>query len=62
MFWLYIISIILGGSLYLLNDTITLESNGLVFSKGTIGYNVFTLFTCWFNYFYLNTLNTLKKL
>lgn len=40
MFWLYIISIILGGSLYLLNDTITLESNGLVFSKGTIGYNV----------------------
>ena len=40
LFWLYIISIILGGSLYLLNDTITLESNGLVFSKGTIGYNV----------------------
>lgn len=41
LFWLYIISIILGGSLYLLNDTITLESNGLVFSKGTIGYNIF---------------------
>lgn len=40
LFWLYIISIILGGSLYLLNDTITLESNGLVFSKGTFGYNV----------------------
>ncbi len=36
LFWLYIIS----GSLYLLNDTITLESNGLVFSKGTFGYNV----------------------
>lgn len=41
LFWLYIISIILGGSLYLLNDTITLECNGLVFSKGTFGYNIF---------------------
>ena len=43
LFWLYIISIILGGSLYLLNDTITLESNGLVFSKDIMFYSIYQL-------------------
>ncbi|MDD4187813.1 MAG: sigma-E processing peptidase SpoIIGA [Bacilli bacterium] len=40
LFWLYIISIILGGSIYLLNDQISLVNNGLVFSKNGFKINL----------------------
>lgn len=43
LFWLYIISIILGGSIYLLNDQITLINNGLVFNKKGLKINLILL-------------------
>lgn len=37
LFWLYVVSIILGGSIYLINDDVTFKNNALVFStKGVI--------------------------
>lgn len=41
--WLYIISIILGGSIYLLNNQIALINNGLVFSGSGFKINLFIL-------------------
>lgn len=41
--WLYIISIILGGSIYLLNNQIALINNGLVFSESGFKINLFIL-------------------
>ena len=43
LFWLYIISIILGGSIYLLNDQIALVNNGLAFSKNGFKINIILL-------------------
>lgn len=43
LFWLYIISIILGGSIYLLNDQIALVNNGLAFSKNGFKINLILL-------------------
>lgn len=43
LFWLYIISIILGGSIYLLNDQIALTNNGLVFSNNGFKINLLLL-------------------
>lgn len=40
LFWLYIISIILGGSIYLVSDQISLTNNGLVFSKNGFKINL----------------------
>lgn len=44
LFWLYVISIILGGSLYLINDSVSLSSGGLIFSRGSLGCNIFLYF------------------
>ena len=41
--WLYVISIILGGSIYLLNDQISLINNGLMFSKSGFKINLIIL-------------------
>ena len=43
LFWLYIISIILGGGLYLLNDQITLTNNGIAFSSNGFRLNMLVL-------------------
>lgn len=43
LIWLYIISIILGGSIYLLNDQIALTNNGLVFSSNGFTINLILL-------------------
>ena len=43
LFWLYIISIILGGSVYLLNNQITLTNQGIVFSASGFKINVIIL-------------------
>lgn len=43
LFWLYIISIILGGSIYLLNDQITLSNKGIVFSANGLKINALLL-------------------
>lgn len=40
LFWLYIISIILGGSIYLLNNQITLTNNALIFNSTGFTINV----------------------
>ncbi len=43
LIWLYITGIILGGSIYLLNDQIALVNNGLVFSKNGFKINIILL-------------------
>lgn len=43
LFWLYIISIILGGTIYLFNDQIALVNNGLVFDKNGLKINLVIL-------------------
>ncbi len=43
LIWLYIISIILGGSLYLLNDNISFSNKALVFSSNGLKINLFVL-------------------
>ncbi len=43
LFWLYIISIILGGTIYLLNDQIALVNSGIVFSKNGFKINLILL-------------------
>ncbi|MDD2504997.1 MAG: sigma-E processing peptidase SpoIIGA [Bacilli bacterium] len=43
LFWLYVVSIILGGSIYLLNNQITLINNGLVFDKNGLKINFILL-------------------
>lgn len=45
LFWLYIISIIFGGMIYLLNDQITLTNQGIVFSSNGLKINLFILMT-----------------
>ena len=43
LFWLYIISIIFGGSIYLLNNQITLTNQGIVFSESGFKINIILL-------------------
>lgn len=43
LIWLYIISIILGGTIYLFNNQIALVNNGLVFSKNGFKINLIIL-------------------
>lgn len=43
LIWLYIISIIIGGTIYLIENSITLSNNGLVFSKNPIKVNLILL-------------------
>lgn len=45
LFWLYIISIILGGSIYLFNNQISLVNNGLAFNKNGLQINFILLIT-----------------
>jgi stage II sporulation protein GA (sporulation sigma-E factor processing peptidase) len=40
IFWLYIISIILGGSLYLINNQVSLSKAGLIFKKNDYKLNI----------------------
>src|SRR5574344_28594 len=55
LFWLYILSIILGGSMYLINNQITLSNEGLIFSPNGFKKNILILFFISFIliYFYL---------
>ena len=39
LFWLYIISIILGGTIYLIDNQISLSNNGIIFTKNNIKIN-----------------------
>lgn len=43
LIWLYIISIILGGSIYLLSDSISLKNNALVFNNNGLEINLILL-------------------
>ena len=43
LIWLYIISIILGGSIYLLNDSVSLSNKALVFDKNGLKINLLLL-------------------
>lgn len=43
LIWLYVIGIILGGTIYLLNDQIALVNNGLVFSESGFKINLLIL-------------------
>ncbi len=43
LIWLYIISIVLGGSIYLVNDNISLKNNALVFNKNGMEINLILL-------------------
>jgi len=45
LFWLYIISIILGGGLYLFNDQVKLVNEGLVFNENNFSINILILFS-----------------
>ncbi len=44
LFWLYVVSIILGGSIYLINDDVTFKNNALVFSTKAFIINFVILF------------------
>lgn len=43
LIWLYIISIVLGGSIYLFSNNITLKNNALVFDKSGLEVNIILL-------------------
>lgn len=43
IFWLYIISIILGGSIYLIDDQVTLTNQGFVFKNNGLEVNIIIL-------------------
>lgn len=43
LIYLYILSIILGGTLYLLNDTITLNNKGLIYKSNDLKINIYLL-------------------
>ena len=43
LFWLYVIAIILGGTIYLLNDQIALTNQGIVFSASGFKINILML-------------------
>lgn len=43
LIYLYILSIILGGTIYLLNNTITLNHNGLLFTSNGLRINIYIL-------------------
>lgn len=43
LIWLYIISIILGGSIYLLNDSVSLSNKALVFDRNGLEFNLILL-------------------
>ena len=43
LIWLYIISIILGGSIYLVSDSVSLSNKGLIFINNSLRINIYLL-------------------